>query len=113
MSNTSDGNQTKAKQNNSTIKQAANSQDSQNPQQSQVQQGAQKLEGQIENVENKLQNMPTSALKNISNELETIEKSALMQKIDNQLHDLKDIVAKPGDTDSASSAGANEQQQSS
>lgn len=51
------------------------------------------LEQQIQTIEQKLAQMPASELKTVTAKLEEAEKSMLLQKIDNQLHTMKDAAA--------------------
>jgi len=70
------------------------------------QQRAQQLEEQIRAIEQKLEGMSNSELQDIATKLEAVERAALLEKIDNELHTLKETIVKPGDAASTASAGA-------
>lgn len=70
------------------------------------QQKAQQLEGQIRAIEQKLEGMSNTELRDIAIKLETVERAVLLEKIDNELHTIKETIVKPGDAASTSAAGA-------
>lgn len=72
----------------------------------QQQQQDQKLEGQIQAIEQQLQGLSNSELKTISSKLEAVERSMLIKKIDNELHTMKDTLVKPGEGGSTAAAGS-------
>lgn len=69
-------------------------------------QKAQQLEGQIRAIEQRLEGMSNSELRDIATKLESVERAALLEKIDNELHTLKETIVKPGDAASTAAAGA-------
>ncbi|MDR7865912.1 MAG: hypothetical protein RIN56_03785 [Sporomusaceae bacterium] len=69
-------------------------------------QKAQQLEEQIRAIEQRLEGMSNSELRDIATKLESVERAALLEKIDNELHTLKETIVKPGDAASTASAGA-------
>lgn len=70
------------------------------------QQQAQQLEGQIRAIEQRLEGMSNSELRDIATKLESVERAALLEKIDNELHTIQETIVKPGDAASTSAAGA-------
>lgn len=67
---------------------------------------ARKLENQIQQIEQQLQGASNDELKAISTKLDSVERAMLLEKIDNQLHTMKDAMVKPGDGASPAAAGA-------
>lgn len=66
---------------------------------------AQAIEQQIQGFEQQLEQKSNSQLKEISTRFETVEREMLLEKIDNELHTIKDTIVKPGDTASTAAAG--------
>lgn len=50
--------------------------------------------------------MSNNELRDIASKLESVERAALLEKIDNELHTLKKTTVKPGDVASTAAAGA-------
>ena len=67
---------------------------------------ARQLEGQIAKIEQRLEGMSNSELKQVATKLEGVERSMLLEKIDNELHTVKDTIVKPGDAASTAAAGS-------
>lgn len=53
-----------------------------------------------------MQQKSNTELSKIATQLETVERAMLLEKIDNQLHSIKNTVVEPGDTPSTTAAGA-------
>ena len=68
-------------------------------------QQAQAIEQQIQGFEVKLGNSSNSELAQISTKFETVERAMLLEKIDNELHIIKDTIVQPGDGESTADAG--------
>lgn len=64
-----------------------------------------KIEGQIKMIEQQLTGASNSELKEISTKLESVERAMLLEKIDNQLHTMKETIVKPGDGVSTAADG--------
>lgn len=69
-------------------------------------QTAQHLEEQIQSFEQKMHGMSNDQLKQMSQKLDLAERSALVNKIDHQLHTIKETIVKPGDAASQQAAAA-------
>jgi len=67
---------------------------------------AQAIEQQIQGYEQQLQSKSNSDLAKTSTQLETVEREMLLEKIDNELHTIKNTVVKPGDVASTAAAGS-------
>ncbi len=65
-----------------------------------------RLDEQIQQFEEQLQAKSNSELKQISTQLEQVEREMLLEKIDNELKTIKDTVVRPGDITSTAAAGA-------
>lgn len=90
-----------------TQEQTASQQNSQGvPMNASEQKKAQEIEQQIQTFEQQLESKSNSDLKQISTQLETVERSMLLEKIDNELHTMKDTIVKPGDAATPAAAGA-------
>lgn len=67
---------------------------------------AQQVEGQIQEFEKQLETKSNDDLKQIATKLESVERAMLLEKIDNQLHTIKNTAVEPGDGASPAAAGA-------
>lgn len=73
------------------------------------QQTDQGIQQQIESFESQLEQKSNTQLKDIATKLESVEREALLEKIDQELQTVKEAIVKPGDSSasvSAATAGA-------
>lgn len=94
-------------QNNAQQGQGAAKQNNQGvPLNAKEQQQSQQMDQQIQQFEQQLQSKSNTELKQISGQLETVERQMLLEKIDNELQTMKETIVKPGDIASTAAAGA-------
>ncbi len=74
------------------------------PLNSEQQNQAQAIEQQIQDFEQQLAKKSNSELSEIATKLETVERAMLLEKIDNQLHTVKNAVIEPGGAAPAAAA---------
>jgi hypothetical protein len=79
--------------------------DQENSLNAEQQQQAEKIDQQIQDFEQQLKSKSNADLKQIANQLDTVEREMLLEKIDQQLQTIKETLVKPGDM-AASTAAA-------
>lgn len=66
---------------------------------------SQQLDEQIDQFEQTLQSKSNGEIKQISEQLDRVEREMLLEKVDNQLKTIKEAVIRPGDIASTATAG--------
>lgn len=70
------------------------------------QQLSQQLEQQITQFEQQLNSKSNAEIKQLSEQLETVERQMLLEKVDNELQTIKETVIRPGDIASTAATGS-------
>lgn len=67
---------------------------------------SQQMDEKIDQFEQVLRSRSNSEIKQVSEQLDRVEREMLLEKVDNQLKTIKDTVIRPGDIASTAAAGS-------